>query len=131
MRKEAGDTKLDRVVLADSVVCIEDEQFLHVAWNHGVRINAGNARAAMEAVNKVAAGKKYPLLVDMALTNDLNSQAREVFSEPCAASKIALVGAGPVDGILVKYQLSANQVPCPTRFFTSKSEALAWLHEVD
>ncbi|WP_286179701.1 hypothetical protein [Arthrobacter sp. ISL-95] len=67
----------------------------------------------------------------MAATEFLSHGAREVFAEPCAASRVALLGAGPVDHTLVEYQLSTGQVPCPTRFFTSKAEALVWLGEPD
>lgn len=122
---------MDQIVLDDGVVRLEDGSLLHLVWNHGVRIEASNARAAMEAVNKIAAGRRYPMLVDMAATNYVDHQARDVFAGPCAATRIALVGADPVDRALAAYQISAGPLPCPTRFFTSKTEAMAWLQEAD
>ena len=122
---------MEQIDVGDSVVRLEDGRLLHLVWNHGVRIDADNAREAMDAVNEVANGRMYPLLVDMAATTFLSRSARNVFAQPCAASRIALLGESPVDRALVDYQLHTTPVPCPTRFFTSKSEALAWLGTKD
>ncbi|MCD4851787.1 STAS/SEC14 domain-containing protein [Arthrobacter sp. AK01] len=100
---------------------------MFLAWKPGVRIEAANARAAVEAVNRLAAGSRYPLLVTMADTAHLSRAARDVFVEPCAASRIALLGNNPVDRMLADYQLAVQEPPCPTRFFTSETEAISWL----
>jgi|GEM_PF-2137971 len=113
----------------DYTLQLEPDNVLLLAWGPGVRIEAENARAAVDAVNRFAAGSRYPLLVRMAKASHLSRAARDVFTEPCAASRIALLGETPVDRILVDYQLAAQPAPCPTRFFTSESEAMAWLHE--
>ncbi|BCW11855.1 STAS/SEC14 domain-containing protein [Paenarthrobacter sp. YJN-D] len=119
---------MEQIELDDSVLRLE-KGVLHLVWNHGVRIEAGNARAAVDAVNRLANGRKLPLLVDMAATGFLSRRAREVFEEPCAASRIALLGESPVDRTVVQYQLHTSKVPCPTMFFTSRLEALGWLAE--
>ncbi|WP_144659233.1 STAS/SEC14 domain-containing protein [Paenarthrobacter nicotinovorans] len=119
---------MDRIELDDSVLSLENG-LLHLVWNHGVHIDAGNAQAAVDAVNKLANGRSLPLLVDMAQTGFLSHQAREIFEKPCAASRIALLGESPVDRTVVQFQLQTSHVPCPTRFFTSRPEALAWLAE--
>lgn len=111
------------------VVHLDAGQVLHLVWNPGVRIEAADAQAAMAAVNLIADGSAYPLLVDMADTEYISRQARTVFAAPCAASRIALLGASPVDRIIVDYQLGSQEPPCPTRFFTSKVEAMIWLRE--
>ncbi|MEV7663019.1 STAS/SEC14 domain-containing protein [Paenarthrobacter sp. NPDC089316] len=119
---------MEQIELDDSVLRLE-EGLLHLVWNHGVRIEAGNARAAMDAVNELAHGHSLPLLVDMAATTFLSRGAREVFEQPCAAYRIALLGDSPVDRTVAQYQLNTSHVPCPTMFFTSRLEALAWLAE--
>lgn len=113
----------------DYTLQLEADNVLLLAWDPGVRIEAGNARAAVDAVNEFAAGNRYPLLVRMANASHLSRAARDVFIEPCAASRIALLGENPVDRILVDYQLAAQPAPCPTRFFTSEAEAMTWLLE--
>jgi hypothetical protein len=115
--------------LRDCAVRLEGGRILHLIWDYGTRIDAENAQAAMDAVNRGANGGTYPLLVDMAGTSFLSNEARAVFAQPSAATRIALLGEGPVDRMLVEYQLSTGPVPCPTRFFTSRADALAWLRE--
>ncbi|BCW64988.1 MULTISPECIES: STAS/SEC14 domain-containing protein [Micrococcaceae] len=113
----------------DYTLQLEPDNVLSLAWAPGARIEAENARAAVDAVNEFAAGNRYPLLVRMAKTSHLSRAARDVFVEPCAASRIALLGENAVDRMLVDYQLAAQPAPCPTRFFSSEAEAMAWLVE--
>lgn len=112
---------------SDYVIGFEADDVMFLAWKPGVRIEAANALAAVEAVNELAAGSRYPLLVTMADTAHLSRAARDVFVEPCAASRIALLGNNPVDRMLANYQLAVQEPPCPTRFFTSETDAVAWL----
>jgi hypothetical protein len=108
---------------------LEDGRCIHLVWNRSVRIEAEDALSAMDAVNVVGGGSEYPMLVDMATTESVSRQARAVFSIPCAASRIALLGSSPVDRVLANFFLSLHVPPCPTRFFTSRDDALAWLLE--
>jgi hypothetical protein len=108
---------------------LEDGAYIHLVWNRSVRIEAEDALSAMDAVNVVGDGSEYPMLVDMATTESVSRQARAVFSIPCAASRIALLGSSPVDRVLANFFLSLHVPPCPTRFFTSRDDALAWLLE--
>jgi hypothetical protein len=108
---------------------LEDGRYIHLVWNRSVRIEAEDALSAMDAVNVVGDGSEYPMLVDMATTESVSRQARAVFSIPCAASRIALLGSSPVDRVLANFFLSLHVPPCPTRFLTSRDDALAWLLE--
>jgi hypothetical protein len=67
------------------------------------------------------------MLVDMAAVASVSREARGVWSIPCSASRIALLGKSPVDRVLANFFLGVHVPPCPTRFFTSRSEALDWL----
>ena len=106
-----------------------DNGYIHLVWNRSVRIEEVDAQEAMAAVNVVADGSEYPMLVDMATTESVSRQARAVFSIPCAASRIALLGSSPVDRVLANFFLSLHVPPCPTRFFTDRGDAMAWLLE--
>jgi hypothetical protein len=110
-------------------VDLEDGRYIHLVWNRSVRIEDVDAHAAMASVNVIADGGEYPMLVDMATTESVSRQARAVFSIPCAASRIALLGSCPVDRVLANFFLSLHVPPCPTRFFTSRDDAMAWLLE--
>lgn len=120
---------MDRIELSDCAVRLEGGSILHLIWNAGTRIEAGNARAALDAINTVAGEETYPLLVEMAEVSFVSHDARSIFARPCAASRIALLGQGPVDRMLVDYQLTTAPVPCSAMFFTSRTEALAWLRD--
>lgn len=108
------------------VVSFEPAGWIHLVWDPQVRIEEEDAMAAMAAVNEIADGGEYPLLVDMATTASVSRKARAVFSIPCAASRIALLGSSPVDRLLANFFLGVHIPPCPTRFFTSRDDALSW-----
>ena len=101
---------------------------LHLRWLPGVDIQVEDARAAMAKVNELCQQEQYPMLVDMAAVNSVSREARGVWSIPCGASRIALLGTSPVDRVLANFFLGVHVPPCPTRFFTSRSEALDWLN---
>jgi hypothetical protein len=100
---------------------------IHLIWEPRVRIEIEDAQAAMAAVNLMAGDNTYPMLVDMATTENVSRDARSVFSIPCAANRIALLGASPVDRIIANFFLGVHIPPCPTRFFTSRDESMKWL----
>ncbi|MGX5717430.1 DUF7793 family protein [Arthrobacter sp. MAHUQ-56] len=102
---------------------------IHLVWEPRVRIEKEDAQAAMAAVNRIAGEGTYPMLVDMATTENVSIQARSVFSIPCAANRIALLGASPVDRILANFFLGVHIPPCPTRFFTSRDDSMKWLRQ--
>lgn len=125
-----GDREIQDPVEVDGgkgTVQLRADGIIHLIWNPSVHIEAHDARAAMAAVNKVASGLEYPMLVDMATTESVARQARSVFSIPCAANRIALLGSSPVDRVLANFFLGVHIPPCPTRFFTSRAEAMEWL----
>ncbi|WP_427174702.1 hypothetical protein [Arthrobacter sp. 92] len=42
-------------------------------------------------------------------------------------TRVALLGASPVDRVIVNFFVGERTPPRPTRFFTSREDALAWL----
>ncbi|MDQ0824368.1 hypothetical protein QFZ60_000541 [Arthrobacter sp. B2I5] len=102
---------------------------IHLIWEPSVRIEVEDAQAAMATVNRIAGDSSYPMLVDMATTENVSIQARSVFSIPCAANRIALLGSSPVDRIIANFFLGVHIPPCPTRFFTSRAESMKWLQQ--
>ncbi|MDQ0755834.1 STAS/SEC14 domain-containing protein [Arthrobacter sp. B3I4] len=104
-----------------------DDGYLHLHWQPGAHIQIEDAHAAMATVNEVCGQKQYPMLVDMASVASVSRAARGVWSIPCSASRIALLGKSPVDRVLANFFLGVHIPPCPTRFFTSRNEALDWL----
>jgi len=100
---------------------------VHLIWTPNIKIDVADARAAMAMVNEVCNGVGHPMLVDMAAAETVSREARAVWAIPCAASRIALLGSSPVDRVIANFFLGIHTPPCPTQFFTSKSEAMSWL----
>lgn len=124
-----GHVVVDPVAANEAKHSIEmsDGGFLHLRWLPGVHVQVEDARAAMAKVNEVCQQEEHPMLVDMAAVGSVSREARAVWSIPCSASRIALLGESPVDRVLANFFLGVHVPPCPTRFFTSRSEALDWL----
>ncbi|MEV7662052.1 STAS/SEC14 domain-containing protein [Paenarthrobacter sp. NPDC089316] len=101
--------------------------FLQLVWKPGTALVADDVHAAMAKVNEVAEGGEYPMLIDISNTQSVTRQAKSVFSTRCAASRIALLGSNPVNRVIANFAMAKRALPCPTRFFTSRDEAMAWL----
>lgn len=114
---------------AEVVLTLVEPGVVHLTWPRGASITESDAEAAMRDVNELCGDRRYPMLVDMATTAQVSRGARAVFGRPCQASRIALLGASPVDKVLANFFLGIDKLPCPTRFFTSRAEATAWLLE--
>lgn len=111
-----------------ATVHLREDGLLHLQWLPGSSIEVQDARAAMATVNDVCHGSQRPMLVDMAAVASVSREARSIWSIPCSASRIALLGRSPVDRVLANFFLGVHIPPCPTRFFTSRSEAMDWLN---
>jgi hypothetical protein len=112
-------------------IALGSDGVIHLVWKSKVSIDRRDSEAAMAMVNEISGGSEYPMLVDMATTESVSRDARAVFSIPCAANRIALLGSSPVDRVLANFFLGIYTPPCPTRFFTSRSDAMTWLKKAD
>ncbi|HJV98940.1 MAG TPA: STAS/SEC14 domain-containing protein [Arthrobacter sp.] len=100
---------------------------LHLVWKPGIVLEGDDVHAAMARVNEISDGSEYPMLVNMGTTKAVTRQAKSAFKVPCAASRIALLGSSPVDRVIANFTIERQTLPCPTRFFTSRDEAVGWL----
>lgn len=112
---------------AKADLTLDGQGVIQLKWPRGVSISESDAEAAMQNVNALCGASRHPMLVDMATTAQVSRGARAVFGRPCQASRIALLGASPVDKVLANFILGINKLPCPTRFFTSRDDAMTWL----
>ena len=110
---------------------IDDEGMLILVWPRGVTITGPAARHAMDEVNRICGDTRRPMLVDMATTKSVAREARVVFGERCAASRIAMLGRSPVDRVIANFALGRipPRPPCPTKFFTDRDQAYAFLRD--
>jgi hypothetical protein len=110
---------------------LDPEGILHLVWKPGTVLEADDVHAAMAKVNEVADGAEYPMLIDIENTQAVTRQARSAFSVRCAASRIALLGSNPVTRVIANFAMARRTLPCPTRYFTSRNEAMYWLLQTD
>lgn len=115
----------------EMTVVIDATGLVRLQWAPGMNITVTLARAAAAEVNRICAGSRYPMLVDMTDTESVTREARTVFTEPSAASKIALLGTSAVDRVIANFILGVSKVPVPIRFFATEADALAWLRAAD
>ncbi len=113
---------------ARETISIEDG-IVMLRWPQGAVITGTAAKRAFDEVNRVSADSQRPMLVDMATTKSVAREARSVFGRPSAASRIALLGRSPVDRVIANFTLGVSKVPCPTKFFTNRDQAMAFLRE--
>lgn len=104
-----------------------DDGVLHLVWKSGTVLEAPDVHAAMAKVNEMADGAEYPMLIDISNTQAVTRKAKSVFSTKCAASQIALLGSSPVNRVIANFAMARRTLPCPTRYFTSRKEAMSWL----
>ncbi|MDQ0822291.1 hypothetical protein QFZ79_000038 [Arthrobacter sp. V4I6] len=106
---------------------MDEHGILQLKWPRRAIIGSSDAEAAMHIVNELCGQTERPLLVDMATTSKVTRMARTVFARTCQASQVALLGASPLDKVIANFVLAKNKTPRPKRFFTSRTEAMAWL----
>lgn len=109
---------------------VDASGLVRLTWVVGVRIDGALARESMDAVDELNAGRTRPLLVEMRGAG-INREARLVFTQEVSASRVALLGGTPVDRVVANFALSVSRMAMPIRFFSSDTEAVAWLHGDD
>lgn len=121
MNVESANTGYESLTIKDGIVMLR--------WPRGGTISGPAARRALDDVNTLCAGVHRPMLVDMATTKSVAREARTAFGLPCAVSRIALLGHSPVDRVIANFTLGLSAVRIPTKFFTDRDLAMAFLRD--
>jgi hypothetical protein len=100
---------------------------VYLRWDRGAVVQESDARAVMARVSALCSGSPRPMLVDINSMEGVEHKARSVFAAAWPLTGIAVVGASPVDRLIVDYYLARHTPVCPTRFFTSAADAMSWL----
>ncbi|PVE15649.1 MULTISPECIES: STAS/SEC14 domain-containing protein [unclassified Arthrobacter] len=93
----------------------------------GVDITGEIAETHAARARSIANGSLRPVLLEISGVGSISRDARAVFTSSRTSSAIAVLGASPVDRVMANFLLGGDPPPCPTRFFTTESEAMAWL----
>lgn len=100
---------------------------IYLRWTGGKAVTEADVRDAMANVSVLCSGRRRPLLVDMHWMEGLDSKARDAFAGSWPLTRVAVVGTSPVDHVILVFYLARHRPACPTRFFTSATDAMAWL----
>ncbi|MCC6691489.1 MAG: STAS/SEC14 domain-containing protein [Bacteroidia bacterium] len=96
----------------------------------GAIIELADAEENSAAVQKVSAGKIYPMLVDLTHINFIHKSARDHFAmrnRKPGVKVIAMLIGSPVSKVIGNFFLGINKPTVPTQLFTSEKKAVAWL----
>jgi hypothetical protein len=104
------------------------DDVLYLRWAPAVQITHPVAVEAARGLEALSGGATLPLIVVMGGIDGVTLQARLGMNSYSGFARIALVGDGPVDEVLAGFAYSS---PTSTRYFTSESEALAWIQDTE
>lgn len=116
------------IVLAagKGTLSLGESGILQLIWAAGSVLDTADAAESVVAIAKISAGRMLPLLIDISDVK-LSAGARNHYLDSRFVSSVALVGESNVDRVVAAWMRRGNE--CPQRYFTSRSEALAWLDE--
>ncbi|MGO4491990.1 STAS/SEC14 domain-containing protein [Arthrobacter sp. 2YAF22_2] len=94
-------------------------------WTPGSSVDVGEARDAMRAAELIGQGTPRPMLSVMTDVV-ISAAARYEFAKSVHVSAIAVLGSSAVDRVVAA--ATGRDTRFPHEFFTSRTDALAWLN---
>lgn len=98
-------------------------------YKRGVKVNQRVAERVVSDRIKLQNGVAYPVFCDMTGIKDSDKAGRDYLAKEGSAlvTAVAALIDSPVTKIMLNFYLNINRPITPTRMFTVKSEALAFL----
>jgi hypothetical protein len=99
---------------------------------HNADVTIKEARENSAAVNSLAIGKTYPLLVDSRSIRSITKEARDLFSIKNRTSNViafAILINSPLSRVVGNFFMGLNKPSVPARLFHTEKEALKWLKQ--
>ena len=98
-------------------------------YKRGVKVNRQVAELVVSDRIKLQNGVSYPVFCDMTGIKDSDKPGRDYLAKEGSAlvTAVAALIDSPVTKIMLNFYLNINRPITPTRMFTVKSEALAFL----
>lgn len=94
-------------------------------WQPGSFVDVDDAKDAMRAVAQISGGIPMPMLSEMTDV-EISAAARYEFAQTTGVLAIAVLGSSTVDRVIAAAM--SRHTRYPHEFFTSRDEAMAWLH---
>lgn len=105
----------------------QGEGFISMVLPPGAVVTGGIAARAAEEFQELAGSTYKPLLLELTGIEAITRSARVVFGSAQSVSAVAVLGSTQVDRVIANFLLGGELPPCPTKYFSSKEDALAWL----
>lgn len=103
---------------------------IYCTGKNGIVINLNAAEKMISDREKLAEGKKYPLVVDIRTLAYMDREAREYFAGPDSTKSIkacAIIISSPTSKILGEFFVKFYQPLVPTQSFKNLESAKEWL----
>src|ERR1700746_1283816 len=121
---------MKEISLDKSTVTLLDDNIIHIHINAGCEIELSDAVFIVEAMEKLAGGKKHPILIDAGDFSSVDKEAR-MFSASAErnlyTSADAIAYCNLAQKLLANFYVKYNKPVVPTRFFSNKPDAISWL----
>jgi hypothetical protein len=121
MEDEGHEGVTGTMELSGDILCLR--------WTPGDVVRESDAKGLMQRAAALSAGRTLPLLVELTGMKWIDQRAQEAFASRWPLARAAIVGASPVDEAIAGFFIARHNPHHPTRFFTSRDEAMAWLVE--
>jgi hypothetical protein len=107
---------------------LRPDGIVQVVWVTGTTALLEDATATLEAMARITAGRRSPLLVDMRDTGPQDRATRAAWTDRSnLSSAVALIVGTPLSRMLGNLVLNVNKPPFPVRLFDKEGPAVAWL----
>lgn len=103
------------------------ESMIECRWRPGAVLDVDDVRDALRAVAQATGGRPMPGLFHMTDVATTVS-ARHLLAQARHFTALAVLGSSPVDR--VRAAAAHRHTVCPARFFTSQTDAEAWLRSL-
>lgn len=107
-----------------------EDGIMYVETLPGAEINEHEAHAVTDVGIRLAAGEKRLLCTDARGMKFITREARDYLASGIVGAyclALAILVDSPVNKVLMNFFITVSRPVFPTRLFTSKAEALAWL----
>ncbi|NQY68413.1 MAG: STAS/SEC14 domain-containing protein [Flavobacteriales bacterium] len=119
------------IELKSSYIWLEDG-IIRVLAKKNVDQEEDDAKESIDAIIKLAAGKKVPVLLDISTLQSSTEEARKQFQSKKAFSSIngmAMLLNSPSSRLIGTLFLNLNLPNYPLKIFTSERKAVEWLQD--
>ena len=121
---------MNKIELKKSTVSLTDERILHIHLHAGCEIELSDAVLIVEAMGKLGAGKKFPVLIDSGEFTSIDKEVR-IFSASAECNIYTLVDAiayySLAQKLIADFYVRHNKPVVPTQVFSDKTKAIQWL----